>query len=57
MPWNFSEQPAIALPWRFSKSGHPIGVQLVLPRFADAETLSLARWFEQKRGVLQVWRP
>jgi aspartyl-tRNA(Asn)/glutamyl-tRNA(Gln) amidotransferase subunit A len=55
LPWNFSEQPAIALPYGFSKSGLPIGVQLVLPRFADVETLALARWIEAERGPLKAW--
>jgi Asp-tRNA(Asn)/Glu-tRNA(Gln) amidotransferase A subunit family amidase len=55
VPWNFSEQPAISVPAGFSKSGMPIGMQLVLPRFADAETLSLASWFEQARGPLRNW--
>ena len=59
-PFNASGQPAISLPLAWSKSGLPIGVQLVGRYGRDAELLQLAAqietarpWFD-KRPVLDA---
>jgi Asp-tRNA(Asn)/Glu-tRNA(Gln) amidotransferase A subunit family amidase len=55
LPWSMSEQPAIAINCGFAREGWPIGLQIVTPRFADAQAVALARWFEERRGPLQHW--
>ena len=55
LPWNMSEQPAISLNCGFSTDGMPIGVQIITARFADWQTLALARWFESLQGSLPTW--
>jgi Asp-tRNA(Asn)/Glu-tRNA(Gln) amidotransferase A subunit family amidase len=54
-PWNFSEQPAISINCGFSTEGLPIGLQIVTPRFADEQAVSLARWYEERRGAIINW--
>jgi len=55
LPWNISEQPAIAINCGFSTEGFPIGLQIVAPRFADEQAVALARWYEERRGPILNW--
>jgi len=55
LPWNMGEQPAVSLNCGFSKSGTPIGVQFVTPRFADQQAMQLAYWYEEQRGPIVNW--
>jgi aspartyl-tRNA(Asn)/glutamyl-tRNA(Gln) amidotransferase subunit A len=55
VPWNMSEQPAASINCGFSRSGMPIGLQIVGPRFADLFVLQLSRAFEQWSGGISVW--
>ena len=45
-PFNLSGNPAANLPCGWSKSGLPIGLQVVGPRFADADVLQFCAAFE-----------
>ena len=47
LPFNMSEQPAIALNAGYSASGFPIGVQIAGRRHDDLGVLRIARAFEQ----------
>jgi Asp-tRNA(Asn)/Glu-tRNA(Gln) amidotransferase A subunit family amidase len=40
--WSILHVPCIALPWSKGPNGLPVGIQLVAPRYRDAELLSLA---------------
>jgi len=53
-PFNLTQQPAITVPCGLTKSGLPIGLQLVGPMFGDALVLRAARAFE---SVCPVRRP
>ncbi|MDQ0136399.1 aspartyl-tRNA(Asn)/glutamyl-tRNA(Gln) amidotransferase subunit A [Neorhizobium galegae] len=55
VPWNMSEQPASSINCGFSKSGMPIGLQIVGPRYDDLLVLKLSRAFEQWTGGISVW--
>jgi Asp-tRNA(Asn)/Glu-tRNA(Gln) amidotransferase A subunit family amidase len=55
LPWNISEQPAIAINCGFSTEDFPIGLQIVTPRFADEQAVALARWYEERRGAIDNW--
>jgi aspartyl-tRNA(Asn)/glutamyl-tRNA(Gln) amidotransferase subunit A len=55
LPFNMSEQPAIAVPAGADVSGFPIGVQLAGRRHDDLGVLRIARAFEQLRGALPPW--
>ncbi len=50
LPFNMSEQPAIALNGGYSADGFPIGVQLAGRRHDDLGVLRIARAFEQLRA-------
>jgi len=50
--WTNLGFPTVTLPSGLSKSGMPLGVQLISPPFTDAALFSVASWCE---GVLQVW--
>jgi aspartyl-tRNA(Asn)/glutamyl-tRNA(Gln) amidotransferase subunit A len=52
VPWNMSEQPAASINCGFSRSGMPIGMQIVGPRFADLLVLQLSRAYEDWRGPI-----
>jgi amidase len=47
--FNVTGQPAISLPLAMSRSGLPIGIQLVAPLGEDARLISLAAWLERER--------
>ncbi|SMF07657.1 aspartyl-tRNA(Asn)/glutamyl-tRNA(Gln) amidotransferase subunit A [Xaviernesmea oryzae] len=55
VPWNMSEQPAASINCGFSKSGMPIGLQIVGPRFGDLAVLKLSRAFERWTGGIAAW--
>jgi aspartyl-tRNA(Asn)/glutamyl-tRNA(Gln) amidotransferase subunit A len=55
LPFNMSEQPAVALNAGYSASGLPIGLQIVGPRHDDLGVLRLARAWERLRGPQQPW--
>lgn len=51
VPWNMSEQPAASINCGFSRSGMPIGLQIVGPRFDDMRVLKLSKAYESWTGV------
>jgi len=55
VPWNFTEQPAISINAAFTKSGLPIGVQIIGRRFDDYGVLSMAKVWETARGPITNW--
>ncbi|TCL72021.1 amidase [Rhizobium sp. BK251] len=55
VPWNMSEQPASSINCGFSKSGMPIGLQIVGPRFDDMRVLRLSKAFENWWGGADRW--
>lgn len=55
VPWNMSEQPAASINCGFSKSGMPIGLQIIGPRFGDLAVLKLSALFERWTGAIAVW--
>lgn len=55
VPWNMSEQPAASINCGFSRSGMPIGLQIVGPRFDDLFVLRLAQAFETWSGGVTSW--
>src|ERR1700680_733632 len=55
VPWNMSENPAASINGGFSKSGFPIGVQIIGRRFDDLGVLGLAKAFETMRGAQRPW--
>ncbi|ATN35726.1 amidase [Rhizobium sp. ACO-34A] len=55
VPWNMSEQPAASINCGFSKTGMPIGLQIVGPRFDDMRVLKLSKLFETWTGGVTNW--
>ncbi|TGD96628.1 amidase [Methylobacterium nonmethylotrophicum] len=55
VPFNMSEQPAIAVPAGFTPDGLPVGLQIAGRRFDDVGVLRLARAFETIRPALRPW--
>jgi aspartyl-tRNA(Asn)/glutamyl-tRNA(Gln) amidotransferase subunit A len=55
VPWNFTEQPAVSINAAFTKSGLPIGVQIIGRRFDDHGVLKLAKAWETARGPITNW--
>jgi aspartyl-tRNA(Asn)/glutamyl-tRNA(Gln) amidotransferase subunit A len=55
LPYNASEQPAVAVPTGLMAGGAPTGVQFAGARHDDIGVLRLARAFEQLRGPLPAW--
>ena len=51
LPFNMSEQPAVALNAGYAASGLPIGLQLAGRRHDDLGVLRLARAWEHLRGA------
>jgi aspartyl-tRNA(Asn)/glutamyl-tRNA(Gln) amidotransferase subunit A len=56
-PFNLSYQPAASCPAGFSKSGLPVGLQIVGRAGADALVLRAARAFESQRGFKMCENP
>ncbi|EPF00253.1 amidase [Rhizobium grahamii] len=55
VPWNMSEQPASSINCGFSRSGMPVGLQIVGPRFDDMRVLRLSKAFESWTGGVRSW--
>jgi aspartyl-tRNA(Asn)/glutamyl-tRNA(Gln) amidotransferase subunit A len=55
VPWNMSEQPASSINCGFSRSGMPIGLQIVGPRYEDLFVLKLSKAFENWGGGVRRW--
>jgi aspartyl-tRNA(Asn)/glutamyl-tRNA(Gln) amidotransferase subunit A len=55
-PFNLTQQPAISVPCGLTGTGLPIGLQIVGPRFADAEVLAAAHLFETTSNI-ELGRP
>jgi len=52
--YNQTGQPAASLCFGF-ETGHPIGLQLIGPRFSDRMVMSAAGWFEAHRELPMDW--
>jgi aspartyl-tRNA(Asn)/glutamyl-tRNA(Gln) amidotransferase subunit A len=48
LPFNFTGQPALSVPCGFSKSGLPIGMQLVGKPFEESKLLRIAHQYQQE---------
>ncbi len=55
LPFNMSEQPAIALPAGHDATGFPIGLQIAGRRHDDLGVLRIARAWEALRPPLRPW--
>jgi Asp-tRNA(Asn)/Glu-tRNA(Gln) amidotransferase A subunit family amidase len=55
LPFNMSEQPAIALDAGYDTDGLPIGLQITGHRHQDLAVLRLARAWERLRGPQRPW--
>ena len=55
LPFNMSEQPAASINAGYTRSGLPIGLQIVGQRFDDLGVLQLARAWEQMRPPQRPW--
>ena len=55
VPWNMSEQPASSINCGFSKTGMPIGLQIIGPRYEDLFVLKLSKAFEDLTGGVKHW--
>jgi aspartyl-tRNA(Asn)/glutamyl-tRNA(Gln) amidotransferase subunit A len=55
LPFNMSEQPAIALNGGYDNAGLPVGVQLAGRRHDDIGVLRVAHAFETLRGPQRPW--
>jgi aspartyl-tRNA(Asn)/glutamyl-tRNA(Gln) amidotransferase subunit A len=55
LPFNMSEQPAIAINGGYGSNGLPIGVQIATRRHDDIGALRWARAFETLRGPQRPW--
>lgn len=55
LPFNMSEQPALALNAGYTAGGLPIGLQVIGRRFDDAGVLALGAAWEQLRPAQRAW--
>jgi aspartyl-tRNA(Asn)/glutamyl-tRNA(Gln) amidotransferase subunit A len=55
LPFNMSEQPAASVPCGFTKSGLPVGLQIIGHRHDDLGVLQLSRTWERLRAPLRPW--
>lgn len=55
LPYNMSEQPAAAVHCGFTRSGLPIGLQVIGHRHEDLTVLQVAAMYEALRGPLGAW--
>ena len=55
LPYNMSEQPALAINAGYSSAGFPIGLQIAGRRFDDLGVLRLAHAWERLRGPQRPW--
>ncbi len=51
-PFNLTQQPAASIPCGLTRSGLPVGLHIVGPRYADALVLRAARAFETARPIV-----
>ena len=54
-PFNVSGQPGVSLPLAFSKSGLPIGVQIVMHRRDDRRLCGLAAQLEEAAPITSAF--
>ena len=52
-PFNLTQQPAISVPCGLTKSGLPMGLQIVGPMFGDALVLRAARAYESVQSIVR----
>ena len=52
---NLAGLPGVSIPCGFTKSGLPIGVQIIGRRFDDHGVLSMAKAWETARGPITNW--
>lgn len=55
LPFNMSEQPALAINAGYTGEGLPIGLQIIGRRFDDAGVLALGAWWERLRLPQRPW--
>ncbi|MFG6414119.1 amidase [Roseateles sp. DC23W] len=55
LPFNMSEQPALAINAGYMAAGLPIGLQIIGRRFDDAGVLALGAWWERLRPPQRPW--
>ncbi|MFG6431633.1 amidase [Roseateles sp. LYH14W] len=55
LPFNMSEQPALAINAGYTSAGLPIGLQIVGRRFDDAGVLALGALWERMRPQQRAW--
>jgi aspartyl-tRNA(Asn)/glutamyl-tRNA(Gln) amidotransferase subunit A len=55
LPFNMSEQPALAIPAGWTADGLPIGLQLIGRRFDDAGVLAMGALWEGLRPAQRPW--
>ncbi len=55
LPFNMSEQPALAINAGHTSAGLPIGLQIIGRRFDDAGVLALGALWEQLRPAQRPW--
>jgi aspartyl-tRNA(Asn)/glutamyl-tRNA(Gln) amidotransferase subunit A len=55
LPYNMSEQPAVAVGCGFTRAGLPIGLQIAGRRYDDLGVLQLAHAWERLRGPQPGW--
>jgi Asp-tRNA(Asn)/Glu-tRNA(Gln) amidotransferase A subunit family amidase len=53
--WNMGEQPAASINCGYTKSGLPIGLQIVGQRFDDLGVLQMSKWYEEARPKQRPW--
>jgi aspartyl-tRNA(Asn)/glutamyl-tRNA(Gln) amidotransferase subunit A len=53
-PFNLTQQPALSVPCGFTRSGLPVGLQVVGPRHGDALVLRVGRAYEQRTSWHEV---
>ncbi|PQO40477.1 amidase [Bremerella cremea] len=53
-PFNMTGQPAVSVPCGFTKSGLPIGLQIIGPRHADVSVLQAAHYYQQVRPLTSI---
>jgi aspartyl-tRNA(Asn)/glutamyl-tRNA(Gln) amidotransferase subunit A len=55
LPYNMSEQPAASINCGYTRSGLPIGLQIIGRRHDDLGVLQVARAYEQLRPAQRAW--
>ena len=54
-PFNLTKNPASTINVSFSKSGLPVGLQIVADMYKDKTCFELAYYIEQCMGLLDKW--